>query len=68
MIQITLQTKRDVHANRISDKYPKKVPINLHQWLLGAQAENNVLLLLQRESAISRGHEWLNQRGRRRKL
>lgn len=25
----------------------KKVPINLHQWLLGAQVENNVLLLLQ---------------------
>lgn len=45
MIQITLQTKRNVHVNRISEKY-KKIPINLHQWLLGAQAENNVLLPL----------------------
>lgn len=27
-------------------KIQKKVPINLHQWLLGAQAENNVLLPL----------------------
>lgn len=27
-------------------KKKKKVPINLHQWLLGAQAENNVLLPL----------------------
>lgn len=45
MIQITLQTKRNVHVNRISEKY-KKVLINLLQWLLGAQAENNILLLL----------------------
>lgn len=27
-------------------KNTKKVPINLHQWLLGAEAENNVLLPL----------------------
>lgn len=27
-------------------KTHKKIPINLHQWLLGVQAENNVLLLL----------------------
>lgn len=39
--------------------------INLHQWLLGAQAENNVLLLGQRESAVHRGHEWLSQRERK---
>lgn len=43
----------------------KKVLINLHQWLLGAQAENNVLLLGQRESALHRGHEWLSQRERK---
>lgn len=41
MLQVTLQTKKNVRVNKISEKY-KKVLINLHQWLLGAEAENNI--------------------------
>lgn len=45
MLRVTLQTKKNVHVNKISEKY-KKVLINLHQWLLGAEAENNIFLPL----------------------
>lgn len=45
MLRITLQTKKNVRVNKISEKY-KKVLINLHQWLLGAEAENNIFLPL----------------------
>lgn len=37
--------KKNVRVNKISEKY-KKVLINLHQWLLGAEAENNIFLPL----------------------
>lgn len=43
MLRVTLQTKKNVCVNKISEKY-KKVLINLHQWLLGAEAENNIFL------------------------
>lgn len=45
MLRVTLQTKKNVRVNKISEKY-KKVLINLHQWLLGAEAENNIFLPL----------------------
>lgn len=42
----SLYQQREMCMKTEFHKNTKKVPINLHQWLLGAEAENNVLLPL----------------------
>lgn len=61
MLRITLQTKKNVRVNKISEKYKKKywsIYINGF-WVLKRKITYSSLC--QRQSAVSRGQEWLSQ-------